>query len=192
MSYYDDTEGYKARGMDYDLVACLEYNPQRFGPQDIQQVLAVIEGERDGDNWHWVLQLKPESAVDGKWFAYLTGGCDYTGWDCRSGADSDFWLDPISACHGYSALLDQLGNGRSFTWREQMDAKLGVTTTATNIEVKQGETWQQVAVETDPKRVLWVATTHATQGKQVRLVVTETKVVKIVDEDQLFKNILGD
>lgn len=51
MSYYDDMEGYKARGMDCDLVACLEYNPQRFGQQDIQQVLAVIEGENDGVEW---------------------------------------------------------------------------------------------------------------------------------------------
>lgn len=192
MSYYDDAEEYKARGMDYDLVACLEYNPQRFGPQDIQQVLAVIEGENDGANWHWVLQLKPESAVDGKWFAYLTGGCDYTGWDCQSSASSDFWLDPISACHDYSDLLDQLNSERSITWREQMDDRLGITTTATSVQIKQDDGWKQVTSDTDPKRILLIAATHFANGRQVRLVVTETKVIKIIDEDQLFKNILGE
>ena len=72
-----------------------------------------------------------------------------------------------------------------------MDTNEGVVI-ASMFDVSGQGAWQQVAVETDPKRVLWVATSHATQGKQVRLVVTETKVVKIVDEDQLFKNILGD
>ncbi len=52
------------------------------GPSaEIKRVLAVIEGERDGAHWHWIVELE-----DGT-FAYLNGWCDYTGWDCHSGLD---------------------------------------------------------------------------------------------------------
>ncbi len=61
--------------IDYDLRACLEYNPQTFGVDEIQKIHAVWEGENDSDSWRWVLQLK-----DGR-FAFLQGWCDYTGWD---------------------------------------------------------------------------------------------------------------
>lgn len=63
--------------LDYDLTACLEYNPGSvpFVATDIHKVLAVIEGEHDERNWYWLLEL-----CDGQ-YAYLEGGCDYTGWD---------------------------------------------------------------------------------------------------------------
>lgn len=75
MSYYNDKAGYDAKGMDYDLVACLEENSVGFGPDDISQVLAVREGANDEENWYWVLAM-----ADGR-HALLVGGCDYTGWD---------------------------------------------------------------------------------------------------------------
>lgn len=71
--------------IDYDLRACLEYNPQDgFTVEDIENVLAVWEGHNDGDDWRWILKLK-----DGR-FVFLQGGCDYTGWDCQSWATSEF------------------------------------------------------------------------------------------------------
>lgn len=64
------------RGIDYDLAACLNYNPQdTFGIDDIAEVLAVVEGENEVDDWRWVLRLTDER------FMFLQGGCDYTGWD---------------------------------------------------------------------------------------------------------------
>lgn len=68
---------------DYDLEACLESNYQKsFVFTDIAEVLAVWEGQNDGDDWRWVLKLN-----DGRFF-FLQGGCDYTGWDCQSWAMS--------------------------------------------------------------------------------------------------------
>ena len=34
-----------------------------------------ITGDNDGPSWHWIFEL-----ANGEWL-YLTGGCDYTGWD---------------------------------------------------------------------------------------------------------------
>lgn len=80
MSVYDlRDDQQKAMNVDYDFCAALEYNPQPFNLADVTRVLAVVEGERDESDWHWIVALnKP---FDGKRFVYLTGGCDYTGWD---------------------------------------------------------------------------------------------------------------
>ena len=60
--------------LDYDLEACLQENPQDdITPETISAVLAVWEGENDGDDWRWVLAMR-----DGR-FAFVQGGCDYTG-----------------------------------------------------------------------------------------------------------------
>lgn len=92
-SYYDLPEGEaKAAGIDYDLAACLEYNPQgAFVVEDIQKVLAVYEGKNDEEDWRWVLRLK-----DGR-YVFLQGGCDYTGWDCQSWATHGFAETPEEA-----------------------------------------------------------------------------------------------
>jgi hypothetical protein len=83
MSYWNNTKKYDELGIDCDLGCCLEYNPQKdFDVDSIKKVLAVYEGERDADDWHWILELN-----NGK-FVYLRGGCDYTGWDCQSWATS--------------------------------------------------------------------------------------------------------
>jgi hypothetical protein len=81
-----------AKGIDYDLSACLEENPQDgYGVGDIALVLAVWEGQNDGDDWRWILRLNDER------FVFLIGGCDYTGWDCQSWASSVFASSPIEA-----------------------------------------------------------------------------------------------
>jgi hypothetical protein len=73
--------------VDYDLEAALEYNPDPDDPLKASDILgehAVIYGENDGYAWHWLVELK-----DGR-FAYITGDCDYTGWDCSSSASWQF------------------------------------------------------------------------------------------------------
>lgn len=76
MNYYELTkQQQKDMGVDYDFCAALEYNPQPFNLADVRKVLAVVEGEADERDWHWIAALH-----DGR-YVYLTGGCDYTGWD---------------------------------------------------------------------------------------------------------------
>lgn len=77
MSFYDIPEAERSRrGLDADLAYCLKYNPQpEFDLGKVECVLAVVEGEYDEKDWHWLLELT------GPRYAYLTGGCDYTGWD---------------------------------------------------------------------------------------------------------------
>lgn len=97
MRYYDmDSKEMEKRGIDYDLGACLEYNGQgAFQLSDIEKVLAVVEGERDGADWHWILKLK--APVNKMRYVYLVGGCDYTGWDCQSWATHKFAKTPLQA-----------------------------------------------------------------------------------------------
>ena len=76
MNFYDNPAAYAKRGIDYDLHACLEYNPQEtFTVLDIKEVRAVYEGCNDERDWRWVLELHDSR------FVFLQGGCDYTGWD---------------------------------------------------------------------------------------------------------------
>jgi hypothetical protein len=57
-----------------DLAAAFENNTARPSAP-IVDVIAAIEGANDGPSWHWLALL------DNGHFAYITGGCDYTGWD---------------------------------------------------------------------------------------------------------------
>lgn len=50
-----------------------------FQRADVAEVIAAVDGENDGPNWIGVFRLN-----DGR-FAFLSAGCDYTGWDCQSG-----------------------------------------------------------------------------------------------------------
>lgn len=135
MSYYDNREKYDAMGVDYDLVACLEYNPQTgFSVNDVAKVIAVHEGENDGPDWHWILRLNDDR------FIYLSGGCDYTGWDCQSSASHTVVDSPTVALtlveQGYwdhptkeeivTSLSKQLEEGKNKTWRELKDDEFGL------------------------------------------------------------------
>lgn len=132
-----DQTSMQQRGIDYDLMACLEYNPQEgFTIEDVERVLAVWEGENDGDDWRWVLELN-----DGL-FAFLQGGCDYTGWDCQSDAHSHITSTPGTAAAFagskgtpvYDSLWQQLASGKRATWRESTDAEMGIDDTTNWIE----------------------------------------------------------
>jgi hypothetical protein len=142
MNYYTATKEQQDKmneaGIDYDLTACLEYNPQPFQLEDVEKVLAVFTGEHDGTEWRWVLKLNKAASkkYDSK-FVYLQGGCDYTGWDCRSSAWSNFcetakqaaefsknnngYEDETFKLGVYTKLIEQLKSKKNKTWREEKD-----------------------------------------------------------------------
>lgn len=60
--------------LDHDLSSALSHNSVVL-PAPIAEILATIEGANDEADWHWIVRL------DGGGYAYITGGCDYTGWD---------------------------------------------------------------------------------------------------------------
>lgn len=90
----------------------------------------------------WVIRLTKDGAKKhGKKFVYLQGGCDYTGWDCQSGADSRFcdtakqaaeyakstefssWQDETFKLGVYQKLVEQLKSAKSKTWHEVKDVE---------------------------------------------------------------------
>jgi hypothetical protein len=125
MRYYDDPEAFAKRGIDYDLDACLEYNPQgTFTVLDIDRVLAMHEGENEDENWRWILRLH-----DGR-LVFLSGGCDYTGWDCQSDANHTI-VDSLAAAVACeddlkvrAELVQQLAVDKAISWRETMDKEM--------------------------------------------------------------------
>jgi len=137
MSFYDLPDKQVTKmSVDYDFYACLEYNPQPFNFTDVDKVLAVIEGENDVKDWHWVVKLKDKRE------AYLRGGCDYTGWDCQSGASTIFLGAETSLLAAIDALREdwqdddpqeilrtlqnQLDSHKATTWREKKDKEFGL------------------------------------------------------------------
>ena len=76
--YYDNEEEAIERRIDYDLSANVEFNGLApFRLEDVAYVLAALMGENDSPDYHWVIAMKDHT------YAYVTGGCDYTGWDCQ-------------------------------------------------------------------------------------------------------------
>jgi hypothetical protein len=138
INYYDLTnEQRESMNVDYDFVACLEYNDLPFNLFDVERVLAVIEGENDTRDWHWIVKLRNDQTV------YVRGGCDYTGWDCQSWAGAkllDEKTSLVKAIHElgngwesdddkvgyYHNLSNQLAGKKKETWRELMDKEFGL------------------------------------------------------------------
>lgn len=128
--------------LDYDLGACLEYNPQDgITSESITIVVAVVEGEPDGAPYSWLV------AIDDR-FAWIHGGCDYTGWDCQSWAESGFDdtaigailnLDTYMQTNGAEnsaatvSLIRQWHTGqKAETWREKTNREMGVNSNQRN------------------------------------------------------------
>jgi hypothetical protein len=65
----------------YDWFEAFAY-ANGFGIEDLTATKYTSDGQNDGDDWVGVFLLR-----DGRW-AYLSAGCDYTGWDCQAGGDS--------------------------------------------------------------------------------------------------------
>ncbi len=53
----------------------------------VLEILACTPGDNDGPNWLAVVFM-----ADGR-YAYVSAGCDYTGWDCRAGGAVEFAHD---------------------------------------------------------------------------------------------------
>lgn len=51
----------------------------QFTRANVVEIIAAVNGENDGEDWIGIFRLD-----DGRVVA-ATGGCDYTGWDCRAG-----------------------------------------------------------------------------------------------------------
>lgn len=49
-----------------------------FTIDDVAEVIAHVEGENDEKDWQVVVELKDGRA------AWISAGCDYTGWDCQA------------------------------------------------------------------------------------------------------------
>lgn len=67
-----------------DLIEACRYNS--IDSSDIQEVLSFINGRNDYEDWHWICLIKNASS-NLLSYAYITGGCDFTGWDCQSSAE---------------------------------------------------------------------------------------------------------
>lgn len=114
------------RGIDSDLVSALRFNPiSGITVDDIDRVLAVYQGEREEEDWRWIVRLKGKGLV-----YYLRGGCDFTGWDCASelvaylltGTDVTELPDETETV--IHVLYNQLVTDIKFqTWREAMDER---------------------------------------------------------------------
>ena len=50
--------------------------------EDIEEVLASVEGENDGPSWVAIVKLKSGLYLS------VEAGCDYSGWDCSAGGGS--------------------------------------------------------------------------------------------------------
>lgn len=83
----------------WDFAQACSYNPWTPGEDGpdlsvgITDLKLLREGENDGRSWIWLVKVASahdptERYSDREWV--LVGGCDYTGWDCRSGIT---WVD---------------------------------------------------------------------------------------------------
>jgi hypothetical protein len=78
--------------------ACLGYQGPvfEFTRADVQEIVAIEDGEADGESWIGVFRVAviPPGRSDRFWFfAFVTAGCDYTGWDCQSGDNAMVHVD---------------------------------------------------------------------------------------------------
>lgn len=64
-----------------------------YSIKDIQQVIAIDDGENDGDDWIGLFLMN-----DGR-YLNVRAGCDYTGWGCQESGScdiSDNLLDAVT------------------------------------------------------------------------------------------------
>lgn len=133
MGYWDNQEEYAKRGMDYDFCAAVEYNNIDVDFDNVRKVLALFEGENDGDSWRWIFVTNDNR------YAFMKGWCDYTGWDCQSGCNVTYFdniKDTVrfmiteESTGGWqnekrkdviNSLITQLIGNKHTTWSETFD-----------------------------------------------------------------------
>lgn len=70
---FGEPSGYTA-ACSQDVEAIGSVSTDSFSRDDVEEILAIEEGENDGDSWTGLFKLK-----DGR-FAAVSAWCDYTGW----------------------------------------------------------------------------------------------------------------
>lgn len=78
--------------------------------EPVQRILLELTGEGDGPNWHWIVRLQ------GGRYAYITGGCDNTGWSCHSSA-SGYEADDLEGA------LREVGEVERAVFHEMIEAR---------------------------------------------------------------------
>lgn len=78
MMVFDNQYKESDAGIRNELRYAMECNAGDIKYTDIKQILGCVCGENDDRSWHWLVET-----TDGKLW-YVSGGCDYTGWDCQS------------------------------------------------------------------------------------------------------------
>jgi hypothetical protein len=76
-------EEIRIRKPDYDLKAYLSENTDIYDLEDIYNIYAEVPGHNDDALWYWIIELRD------KRFVLTSAWCDYTGWDCQSGGESE-------------------------------------------------------------------------------------------------------
>lgn len=108
--YYDNEEEAKSKRIDYDLSAACDYagaeGSNGFHLEDVAYVLASCMGENDGPDYHWLCAMKDHT------YAYVSGGCDYTGWDCQADAKAEIFPTLKAAIQSVPDKEDSYGGDR--------------------------------------------------------------------------------
>jgi len=107
--YYDNDEEAKDKRIDSDLSSAIEYairDTAGFRFEDVALVLASVMGENDGPDYYWIIAMKDHT------YAYITGGCDYTGWDCQAGGTVTIYPTLRQAIEAAPEKDDEYGGGR--------------------------------------------------------------------------------
>jgi|ERR1035437_1499119 hypothetical protein len=97
----------KKNGLDQDLVSCMEHHPQPFERNDIERVLALVEGPRNKGDWYWIIQLhhaSPKKQIVGE-FIVLRAHCPETGW----GDASKVYFKPAPSAKLALKIIDNMG-----------------------------------------------------------------------------------
>jgi len=101
-----------------ELQYALEYNsPSQFKIEDIRFLHAEVCGENDGADWWWILEMS-----DGKHFL-LSGGCDYTGWDCQSSIEEHGYFNSPEDCAKKTPLKDTYNRNIQNALLDQLSGK---------------------------------------------------------------------
>jgi hypothetical protein len=90
------------RTADEDLQDYLRYNSDIFTVEDVHTIHAEVPGHNDEMDWFWVIEL-----TDGR-FVLTQAGCDYTGWDCQSGGESQI----TGSAEAAAMLAPEMDSGR--------------------------------------------------------------------------------
>lgn len=106
---------------DWDLVSAFEFNYSKdmpFSVTEIKKVIAKHEGKNDVEDWAWLVQLN-----DNK-YSFISGECDFTGWDCRSSIDIHGMYSSVKECLKHVGkyereFKDQIIKGRKITFRDK-------------------------------------------------------------------------